>query len=75
MRKRDLVLVPVAEANRGYEQHHGLGGAWREVAWQRTRAITMVRGGRSRTNVVVVLRAVVGRGESPGVRTSIKAGL
>ena len=29
VRERDFVLVPEVEAIRGYEQHHGLGGAWR----------------------------------------------
>jgi hypothetical protein len=29
VRERDLVLVSVAEAIRGYEQHHRLRGAWR----------------------------------------------
>jgi hypothetical protein len=36
VRERDLVPVPVAEAIRGYEQHHGLEGAWRAAAWQPT---------------------------------------
>jgi hypothetical protein len=36
VRERDLVLVPVAEAIWGYEQHHGFGRAWRVAAWQRT---------------------------------------
>jgi len=36
VRERDLVLVPIAETIRGYEQHHGLGGAWRAASWQRT---------------------------------------
>jgi hypothetical protein len=31
---RALVLVPVAEAIRGYEQHHGFRGAWRAATWQ-----------------------------------------
>jgi hypothetical protein len=34
VRERDLVLVPVAEAIGGYEQHHGFRGAWRAATWQ-----------------------------------------
>ena len=34
--ERDLVLVFEAEAIQGYEQHHGLRGAWRAAVWQRT---------------------------------------
>jgi hypothetical protein len=36
VRERDHILIPLAKAIRGYEQHHGLGGAWRAAAWQRT---------------------------------------
>jgi hypothetical protein len=36
VRERDLVLVPEAEAIRGYKRHHRLWGAWRAAAWQRT---------------------------------------
>jgi hypothetical protein len=34
VRERALVLVPVAEAIKGYEQHHGFRGAWRAATWQ-----------------------------------------
>ena len=36
VRERDLVLVLEVEAIQGYEQHHGLRGAWRAAVWQRT---------------------------------------
>jgi hypothetical protein len=61
-----FILVPKAEAIRGYEQYHRLGGSLESDRMAVDAAVTMVRDKRSRTKVVVAVSATVRTSRRPG---------